>query len=197
MSVIGIYGGTFNPVHLAHLNMAIQMKEIHDLDEVWLIPVREHPFNKECSLASFALRMRMLELALVPYPYLKALDIEGERGGTSYTIDTLREIKKRYPEYSLRLILGEDALDHFHLWKEPEEILRLAPPLIGRRLSKDHIVPYISPFVTTCLEIGQTKTLNLEISSTLIRHRIEQKLEYRHLLSSKVFEFIEENALYL
>lgn len=188
MKKIGIFGGSFDPIHFGHLSLALQLSEIHHLDEVLFIPVFCSPFKKEAPpAASPEQRMEMLRLALAPIPSFRISTLEIARNGTSYTIDTLRLLHS--PESQLHLLLSDEAASHFLQWKEPEEILRLAPPWIGgRSSSKANLPPSLQKYFTP--------TQIFEVSSTEIRARLRKKLYCGHLIPAKALDYIQAHHLY-
>lgn len=193
---VGVLGGSFDPVHFGHLHLAISLAEAHHLDEVWWIPVRMNPLKTE-SVQSPVHRLEMLKLGLQGIPYFKALDLELKREGLSYTIDTLRRLKTQYPKIIWHLLMGDDLLEQFGKWKDPEEIIRLAPPLIGARLLKNfpsHL-PYAKE-IMIALQKGWTPIPFIEISATEIRKRLKENKFCGHLVPAKVLDYIANHRLY-
>lgn len=195
MKKVGILGGTFDPVHFGHLNLAISMHEKHHLDEIWWIPVNTNPL-KEKHPSENAHRLAMLKLALEAVHYFKIVDIELTRIDDSFTIDTIKILKEKFPDTHFHLLLGDDALDHFMRWKEPEEIVHLAPPLTGARLFSRCPVLKFPEKIKKIFESGWTKIPLLEISATEIRHRLKQQLPCSHLVPGKVLDYIRDHQLY-
>ncbi|MBS4168499.1 nicotinate-nucleotide adenylyltransferase [Parachlamydia sp. AcF125] len=197
---IGIYGGTFDPIHFGHLNLAIQLKEKHALKEVWFCPARVSPHKLDKQAAADSRhRLEMVATALVPVPEFKLLYIETQREGPSYTVDTLRflyeqEIKRALPR-QLHLLMGDDQLAAFLKWKEPEQIVQLAPPLIGCRQENCRWEAGEDPISQAILR-GMTVTSIMEISSTEIRHRIAKGLYCGHWVPEKVLDYIQKHRLY-
>ncbi len=194
MKKLGFYGGSFDPIHFGHINLALEISEKHQLDKVLFCPANISPFKKkDFEPIAVSQRILMTELAIEDINHFELIDIEAKREGFSYTVETLREIKDIYPEYEIFLILGMDMVQNFSKWKNPREILSLASPLVGMRhhesLNPD--MNYYSYF-----EKGLTKTKTLDISSTEIRQRIQLKKYIRHLVPSKVVDYIYENKLY-
>jgi nicotinate-nucleotide adenylyltransferase len=184
---VGFFGGTFDPIHFGHINLAIQLMEIHRLDEVLFSPAYCSPFKTEAPpIASPAHRLEMVRLGLEEIPHFKVEDYEVERGEISFTIDTLRALQEEMgDEVAFRLLLSDDMGLHLNKWKSYKELIRLAPPLIGgRSLSKK----------TAGLEVTPTK--RFEISSTEIRFRLKKGLYCGHLVPDKVLRYIKTNGLY-
>ncbi len=183
---IGILGGSFDPVHFGHLNLAICLMESCALDEVLFIPTRLSPFKEHIPpIASAEHRLAMLKKALAPLPQFKIIDWEIHGQGPAYTIDTVRKLIT--PSVQLHLLLGEDHLSSLDRWKEGEELIRLAPPLIGSRKTSD--TPIAAPF-------PRIKIPLLEISSTTIRERLAHKKYCGHLVPAIVLDYIHQNHLY-
>lgn len=196
--MIGIFGGTFDPIHNGHIGLALGLFEIHHLDEVWFCPARQNPFKKDGTAADFAHRIKMLELALADIPYFKITDLESRRPGPSYSIDTLRKIVNDQKGKQFRLILGGDAVRGFDRWKNYDEIVELAPPIIGLRNREDPFKDLQGDLkVIQKLKDGVTHMPILEISSTIVRKRIKENLYINHLVPPKVVDYIYQNKLYL
>lgn len=195
MSKIGFFGGSFDPIHFGHINMALEIAEKHELDKVLFCPANENPLKSRENLpVSVVHRLKMVELAISDIPEFELLDYEAAKGGASYTVDTLKWLKKRNPSNKFYLILGLDTLASFTHWKNPDEILSIATPLIGLRDYDrlDKSLKYYKIF-----EKGLTKTRLLDISSTVIRQRVEQEKYVRHLMPPKVVDYIYQNRIYL
>lgn len=195
---IGLYGGTFDPVHFGHINLALSLKEIHQLDEVWFCPAYINPHKKEqAPLVSAEQRLEMLELALEGLPSFFVLDIEIKKKSTSYTIDTIRSLLAREEgkQEQLFLLLGEDALQNFAQWREPEEIVKLVPLLIGMRESSYNLESFPTD-LQSAIKKGMTRTRVMDISSTEVRDRLKKRLYCGHLVPAKILDYITRNGLY-
>ena len=142
----------------------------------------------------------MLELTLADIPGFELCTLELNRLPPSYTIDTIREILTAYPQHAFSLLFGEDSLLRFGEWKEPDEIVRLIPLLVGSRRHSELLekLPKLgfSERITRAIEKGIVPTKQLEISATSIRERLKKNLYCRHLLPGKVLDYIYENQLY-
>lgn len=130
---LGLFGGSFDPVHNGHLALAESAARGLRLDGVWLIPTAIQPHKRGGPVASDAHRLAMVELAAAERPGLRACAIEIDRGGVSYTIDTLRAVRAEQPEAELLLLMGADTLRDLPAWREPAEVLRLATPAVAAR----------------------------------------------------------------
>lgn len=198
---VGIYGGTFDPIHFGHLNTAIEIMEYHQLDEVWFCPANRNPHKIDRQSASAHHRLKMLEIALDELSYFGIVANELRREGPSYMIDTLRELreeekKEAYPSQFF-LILGEDSLPDFFHWKEPKEIIKIAPPLVARRfVLEKQLELQGDPEIVAALSNGLTPTHIMEISASRIRERVLKGEYIGHLVPAKVVDYISQNHLY-
>ncbi len=181
MKTVGFFGGSFDPIHFGHLNLAIQMVERGGLDEILFCPARYSPFKaSRPPIAAAEHRLAMIKLVLAPF--FRVTTIELDRPGPSYTVETLRSLSNPHETY--RLILSEESAKSFQSWKEPEEIILLAPPLVGSRFGATK-----GPFQTL-------QTPLFDISSTEVRDRLKKKLYCEHLVPSIVLDYIKEFRLY-
>jgi nicotinate-nucleotide adenylyltransferase len=198
---VGVFGGTFDPVHLGHLIVAEQCREQVDLDQVLFVPAARPPHKQDHPTASFVRRVEMLELALAGQPAFQIEQLEKDRPGPSYTADTLQELRRRESEQELFLILGSDCLVDLPNWHEPERILDLATLLIvGRpdspRGSKDDLrcALGIAPDAPAKFQIVDSPLI--EISSSDIRRRIREKRSIRYLVPRAVECYLQTHGLY-
>lgn len=198
---IGLFGGTFDPIHFGHLNLAFELMEQKELDQVWFIPAQINPFKLEIPPTSIDFRFAMVQLAIQNIPQFQLKDLEKERPPPSYTIDTLRafvaeEAYSQTPN-QFYLLLGEDSVPGFFHWHLPEEIIRLVPLLIG---SRSGIWQYeqdnYSLSIREAIQKGLTPTRLMDISGTDIRNRLAQKLYCGHLVPAAVLDYIQENQVY-
>lgn len=193
MSKIGLYGGTFNPIHFGHLNLAFELMENSKLDEVWWMPTSCSPFRQDDDFTAEQ-RLKMVELALEGIPQFKVCTLEIHRPPPAYTIDTVREILSLYPNDEFYLLLGEDALVRFMDWKEPLELIRLIPFLIGHR--SGNALPKFPDEIEKIISESLVETPLIDISATRIRKRLKNRRYCGHLLPWKVLDFIYVNQLY-
>jgi nicotinate-nucleotide adenylyltransferase len=190
MKKTAFFGGTFDPIHFGHINLAIQIKEKAGFDAVLFCPANISPHKTDSPpLASSKDRLDMVELAIKDIEGFSICDLEVKRDGPSYTIDTLKKLKK---DGVLNLILTEDSLLQFHLWKNFSEIINIAPPVVGVRYSFK-----VNPNNNFKIP-GKNfiKTTVMEISSTEIRERVKNKLYCGHLISQEVLDYIYKHNLY-
>ncbi|MCB1113879.1 MAG: nicotinate (nicotinamide) nucleotide adenylyltransferase [Chlamydiia bacterium] len=180
--MIGFFGGSFDPIHNGHLNLAVQLKENAGLEKVLFCPTFISPFKAEKQAAHAKHRLKMIEMAIHGAPGFELIDLEIKREGKSYTIDTIQELQKQYHQ-PFRLLLGEDQWAGFPQWKEAEKLISLAPPLVGRRGAGG------TPFA---VDIPL-----FDISSTEIRARVKAGQWVGHLVPEQVSEYILTQGLYL
>ena len=188
---VGIFSGSFNPIHVGHLILANYIVEFTEIDEVWLLVSPQNPFKVNENLLDEDTRLEMTKLAVADYPKLKACDFEFSLPKPSYTVNTLTELKKEFPENDFTLIVGADNWSVFEDWKNHDEIiekfkLRIYPRL-GYRISipskqKKNVEAMDSPII--------------EISSTFIRENIHAGKNMRPFLPDRVYEYIIKKKLY-
>lgn len=196
---IGLFGGTFNPVHSGHLNLARALMERKGLSEVWFIPAALSPFPKESLPASGKDRLKMLELSIRHQKGFSILSIELEREPPSYTIDTLRQILTQYPEKKFCLLMGEDVALEFYLWKEAEAIVALLPLVIGSR-AEVHLLEKVDQLPTSqsiknALKEGICETPLFDISARELRAKL-YKEDCSQFVPKEVLDYIYKNHLY-
>lgn len=195
MKRVGLFGGTFDPIHLGHLNLALELQEVHNLDEVLFCPAALSPFKEATPPAvSPQDRYKLVELALEGFPRFRITPLEVDRGGISYTIDTVAALMASHPDTRFNLLLSEEAAVHFPQWKEAERLAELAPPLVGSRRGYTPRFPQTA--VGRALQEGVTPTRVFEISSTEVRDRLRQKLPCGHLIPAKSLDRILLHSLY-
>ncbi len=193
MRRVGYFGGSFDPIHLGHLHLAIEIAERHKLDEILFCPNSQSPHKKETPpKAPKDHRRAMTTAAIAPLPQFNLLDTELQKTGPCYTIDTIETLLATGPKSRYFLVLGEDSLRKLHAWKNVEELLKLAPPLIGTREGKS---TFKAP-LPKLLQKGLTPIPILQVSSTAIRERLKKGLYCGHLLPAKVWDYIQQHQLY-
>lgn len=185
---VGLYFGSFNPIHVGHLIIANTLYERTDLDEVWFVVSPQNPFKKQHSLIHEFDRLRMVELAIDDHFHFRACDVEFRMPKPSYTIDTLTYLSDQYPQHNFCLILGSDNLTHFHKWKNYQAIL-------------DHyeLLVYPRPGEARGFDDPRIKIIEaplLDISATFIRKSIQEGYSVKYLLPDKVMEYISDRKLY-
>jgi nicotinate-nucleotide adenylyltransferase len=194
---LGIFGGSFDPVHNAHLALARACQQQAALDEVWFTPTAIQPLKHRGPNASDAQRIEMLRLATTNEPSWRVCTLEIDRGGFSYTVETLRQIHAELPEAKLFFLFGADAIRDVPKWKEPREIFRLAAPLVVRRAGQP--LPDLDQLNLLCGEATQPKSIempSMDISSSEIRRRLTRRESIADYVPDSVAGYIAEHDLY-
>lgn len=189
---IGLYFGTFNPIHVGHLTIANHLAEHSDLDQVWFVVTPQSPFKKKSTLLDNHQRLEMVYHATKDYDKLRPSDIEFGLKQPNYTIDTLTYLHEKFPDYEFSLIMGEDNLKSFHKWKNYELILKHHSIYVYPRLSEGKIENQFN---------NHPKILNvsapiMELSSTFIRKEIAAGRNVRPMLPENVWQYIDEMNFY-
>ncbi len=191
MKKVGLFFGSFNPVHTGHMVIANYMATQTELDEVWLVVSPQNPFKKSKSLADQYSRLHLVKLAIGDTPKLRASDIEFKLPKPSYTIDTLAFLREQYPDHHFALIMGGDNLPTLPKWKNYEIILR------------DHsIYVYQRPGVGDLGELANHPSVHLreaplmQLSATYVRKCIKEGKSVRYLVPDAVAEELEQSGLY-
>ena len=189
---IGLYFGTFNPIHSGHLIIANHMVEHSDLDEIWLVVTPHNPFKNKSSLLDNHHRFEMVYKATENYSKIKPSNVEFKLPQPNYTIYTLAHLTDLYPDKEFSLIMGEDNLKSFHKWKNFETILEHHQIYVYPRISDGN--PDI-PLVNH-KKINKIEAPVVQISSTMIRNGIKSGKNIQPLLSKEVWEYIDEMNFY-
>ncbi|MEL4307206.1 nicotinate (nicotinamide) nucleotide adenylyltransferase [Joostella sp. CR20] len=185
---IGLYFGTFNPIHVGHLAIANHLVEFSDLDEVWLVVTPHNPLKKKSTLLDNHHRLEMVYRATEGYEKLKPSDIEFGLPQPNYTVNTLVYLKEKYPDNYFALIMGEDNLKNFHKWKNHDVILAENDIYVYPRITSEATSE--SPF-EAYPNVKKVDAPIMEISSTFIRNSIANKKSIKPLLDDKVWEYID------
>lgn len=195
---VGIMGGSFDPIHLGHLVVANEVLNIYKLDEIIFVPTGDPPHKKGLKAESFH-RLLMVNMAVLSNDKFYVSDIEIKNPGKSYTLNTLRELKKLYPDTEFYFITGTDAVIDLPSWHEPEEVLKLCSfiavsrPGISSEEVKNKINEIQKKYGGT-IELLQVPML--QISSTNIRERFALGISAKYLLPQAVEQYIIKNELY-
>jgi nicotinate-nucleotide adenylyltransferase len=189
---IGLYFGTFNPIHVGHLIIANHLAENSDLDQVWMVVTPHNPLKKKSTLLDDFHRLEMVHLATKDFPKIKPSDIEFKLPQPNYTVTTLVHLLEKYPTYEFALIMGEDNLNSLQKWKNYEYIL-------------NHHFIYVYPRIQN-LELdsqfaNHPKIIKIEapiieLSSTFIRESIKNKKNIIPMLPKEVWEYVDHNLFY-
>ena len=188
---IGLYFGSFNPIHIGHLIIAQHILNHTEIQRLWFVISPHNPLKDKASLANDRDRLHLVQLAIEDNPSMKASDIEFKLPQPSYTIDTLTYIKEKYPRYEFALIMGADNLLSLPKWKNYQLLINNYPIYIYKRPN----YPIESALVQH-ENIHILDTPLLDISSTWIRQLIKTKKSIRYLVPEKVFEYLESSHLY-
>ena len=201
---IGLYFGTFNPIHVGHLVIANYMAEFTDLEQVWLVVTPHNPLKDKSSLLNDRHRYNLVQEAIFDNPKLKVSDVEFKLPQPSYTVSTLTYLQEQFPKHEFSLIMGEDNLRTFHKWYNHEVIL------------ENHNI-YVYPRVLTTLEEQEVNNISneflneyrsdknvivcedapvMKVSSSFIRDAIKNGKDVRYLLTEPVYKYIDEMNFY-
>ncbi len=192
MKRLALFGGGFDPIHYGHLNLAVQMKEKHMLDEIYFCPAYCSPHKKKSPpIASPQDRFNMVKALIDDMDGFIPYDFEIKQETLSYTIDTLESL--RASDRELFLILSDDVFSGLPSWKRVNDVLESAQPLVGKRKVDALNIP--DKWEKRFRE-GITQTRIVEISSTEIRERLKKKLTCRHLVPDQVLDYIDKKSLY-
>lgn len=190
---VGLYFGTFNPIHVGHLIIANHMAEHSDLEQVWMVVTPHNPLKQKSTLLDDRNRLHMVRLATEDYPKIKPSDIEFHLEQPNYTVNTLAHLKDKYPTHEFSLIMGEDNLNSLHKWKNYDYLLEHYDIYIYPRISAETI---LNPEFKNHPRIHKIDAPIVEISSTFIRESIKNKKNVRPLLPENVWEEIDYNNFY-
>ena len=190
---LGIFGGTFNPPHMAHLMAAEGVRDQLKLDKVLFVPAAIPPHKQKENIVPVKHRLEMVRLAIRGNRYFEISDVELHRKGPSYTIDTVREMRRSYPDDELLFIMGIDLLTEFDTWKEPDMILEECRLVAMNRPGFDLAV--IDKDLLMRVELVNVPSV--DISSTNIRRRVKSGRSIRYLVTQDVEEYIHRNSIYL
>ena len=199
MKRIGIFGGSFNPIHLGHTALAAYICEQELVDEVWLMVSPQNPLKQNRALLNEAERLAMARLATAPYPMLRACDFEFTLPRPSYTYHTLQALRKAYPDCEFSLIIGEDNWQCFDHWYRGEDIAQETPIIVYPRGSESSALSELDgEFSTFNFQLSILKTPPLlPYSSTEVREYIAAGKDFGHMLHPDVTRYIKENNLYI
>jgi nicotinate-nucleotide adenylyltransferase len=189
---IGLYFGSFNPIHIGHLIIANHMVEHSDLDQIWMVVTPHNPHKKKSSLLDNHHRLMMVDVALEDYSKLKSSKIEFDLPQPSYTVNTLAHVTEKYPNDTFSLIMGEDNLKSLHRWKNYETILENHHIYVYPRISDGKVETQFDNHK----KIHKVDAPIVEISSTYIRRSISENVNIRPLLPQNVWGYLDEMNFY-
>jgi nicotinate-nucleotide adenylyltransferase len=193
MKKVGLYFGTFNPIHIGHLVIANYMVEFTDLEEVWLVVTPRSPFKVKKSLLDNHHRYQLVYEAIKDYPKLKVSDIEFNLTQPNYTVNTLVQLEEKYGnEYRFALLMGEDNLQGFHKWKNYEIILAHYELYVYPRMAETKIPAELKNHQS----VHPVDAPIMEISSTFIRKQHKARKNIRPMLPDAVWKYMDEMNFY-
>lgn len=189
---IGLYFGTFNPIHIGHLIIANHMVEFSDLDEVWFVVTPHNPHKKKKTLLEDHHRLAMVRIAVDEYPKLQASNVEFDLPQPNYTVNTLAYLEEKYPKNNFCLIMGEDNLKSLHKWKNYEVILERYSIYVYPRISEGKVETQFENHE----KIKKVAAPIIELSSTFIRQGIKDGKNIRPMISAEVWKYLDEMNFY-
>lgn len=190
---IGLFGGTFDPVHIGHMVVAEWLTEILQIDTTFWIPAYGHPFDKRVDISNADKRLEMVQRAIDGYPKFQVSTFELDKKGVSYAIDTIAHFIKAYPDSEFYYFIGQDNLKDFLKWRDPLRILEKSYLAVFNR---------ISPIETEKNDLEEhpkvllVESPRIDISSSHIRRRIEKGMAWKSLVPERVYAYIKANNLY-
>jgi nicotinate-nucleotide adenylyltransferase len=196
MAKIGLYFGSFNPVHIGHMAIAGYMTEFAGLDQLWFVVSPHNPLKKKETLLSDHHRLYMSQLAIGDNQKLKATDIEFKLPVPSYTIDTLTYLKEKFPKNEFCLVMGEDNLYTLHKWKNAIELVSRYPVYIYPRPDSRRPSSLILDQILHGADIHKVNAPVMEISGTFIREGIKNGKDMSYFLPPAVWKYIKEMHFY-
>jgi nicotinate-nucleotide adenylyltransferase len=189
---VGLYFGSFNPIHIGHLILANHLAEYSDLDQVWFVVTPHNPFKKKNTLLDNYQRLEMVYQATKDYIKLKPSDIEFGLPQPNYTINTLAYLQEKHPDHAFSLIMGEDNLKSFHKWKNYEQILENNDIYIYPRISEGKVATQFDNHE----RIHRVEAPIIQLSSTFIRKSIKAGKNIKPMLPEHVWTYLDEMNFY-
>lgn len=193
---IGLYFGTFNPIHIGHLIIANHLAEHSDLDQIWMVVTPHNPHKQKNTLLDDYHRLHMVHLATEDFPKIKPSDVEFKLPQPNYTINTLVHLQEKHPTYEFSLIMGEDNLNSLHKWKNYEAILQHHEIYVYPRLNSGEMDDQFANLPILRDKIHRVGAPVVELSSTFIRESIKNNKNVIPMLPHKVWEYVEHNLFY-
>lgn len=187
---IGLYFGTFNPIHMGHLIIANHMTEFTDLDEMWLVVTPHNPMKKKASLLDDRHRLELVHRAVEEYEKIKVSDIEFSLSQPSYTTNTLAALREKFPQHDFSLIMGGDNLNSFHKWRNYEDILENHHIYVYPRLAS------VPGDMDNHPKIHYVAAPIMQISSSFIRKAVRDGKDIRALIPYKAWKYLDEMNFY-
>lgn len=196
MGYTGIFGGSFDPLHQAHIEVVESCLRSGACDEIWVLPSRVSPFKQGKHVTAFEHRYRMAELAFKDLPGVWVLPLEQQLPPPSYTLKTLQHLQRQYPERSWKLCIGSDNLASFERWYRYREILKIAGLLVALRPGYDEVrnTADIDPDILAATRFVEHRPRRL--SSTALREQLNSKIPEADMIPEAVLRYIREHGLY-
>lgn len=188
MTSIGLYGGRFDPVHRGHLALARAAMNQFNLALLYIVPVYQPP-HRPNTTAAFEHRLAMARVAFADWPKVIVSDLEEKRGGISYTVETIDELRRLHPDRELCLLVGADTAEEISMWKEPKRLARLVRLLVAPR-------PGSAPYLEPEWRCEQIRMQPMDVSATAIRQAIRDGRPIRELVTDTIAEYIDRHRLY-
>lgn len=208
----GLLGGTFNPIHSGHLHIAEEVLESCKLDQVWFVPACKPPHKQLAGEISFAHRLAMVEAALADYSMFNSCDIEGRRGGSSYSVETLQQLTAEYPQHEYFFIMGLDSFQEIGLWKDYSRLFEFAHIVVAARPGFSGSLQELLPVAIADRFCYDSESKNLQcdtgfslitvahtyrdISSTEIRQQLSMNRDVGEQVPPSVLDYIRAHQLY-
>ncbi len=196
MSKIGLFFGSFNPIHIGHVAIAGYMLEFTELEEIWFIVSPHNPLKKKETLLDNYQRLHMANLAIGNNDRIRASDIEFKLPVPSYTIDTLAYLEEKYPKHQFSLVMGEDNLYTLHKWKNALELIRKCPIWVYPRPDARKPSNPLLEQILSAADIRIVKAPLMDISGTFIRNNVRRGRNMSYFLPAPVWRYIEEMHFY-
>jgi nicotinate-nucleotide adenylyltransferase len=188
---IGLYFGSYNPIHIGHMAIANYIIEFTGIDQLWFVVSPQNPLKRKDNLLEDYHRLELVTRAISDDSRFRVSNIEFNLPKPSYTINTLTHLQEKFPSHSFVIIMGSDNLDNFHKWKNHEMILENYGIIVYPRPGFDRVKLIVHPNVT----IAEGAPL-MEISSSFIRESIKKGKDVRHFMPQKVWEYLDEMNFY-
>ena len=196
---IGLYFGTFNPIHVGHLIIANHMVQYADLDELWFVVSPQNPLKPKASLLADYHRLALVRIAVEENYQLKASNVEFDLPQPSYTIHTLVALSEKHPDYDFTIIMGEDNLNTFPKWKNYEQILENYSILVYPRVESDENLSVRTEERSDLIDHPKVTMIDaplMKISASFIRKAVNQGRDVRYLLTEPVMRYVDEMNFY-
>jgi len=190
---VGIMGGTFDPVHIGHMLAAEAARIAYGLEEVWFMPSHIPPHKEDAGVTGM-MRLEMTAEAVAGHPSFRTLDLEIKRGGISYTVDTIKELRQMHPEHDFSFIIGADMVEYLPKWNRIEELAGMLTFIGVNRPGTKLSVESLPEFLRRVVRIAEMPLI--EISSTMIRERAAAGGSIRYMVPDRVYDYIVRSGIY-